>query len=616
MTLGLALGVGMTAQVLARHLRIPGIILLLAAGVLLGPQVANVVGPAPLGAGMNALVSFAVAVILFEGGLSLQISHLRHQAASIRRLVTWGALITAVGGTLAPMLILDWRWEPALLFGTLVIVTGPTVVTPLLRRFRVKPGLATILEAEGVFGDAVGAILAIVALEFVLSRAGVAEAAHGVWAAVSTLGVGVLVGGVGGLLLAALLRVEGLLPEGLENVTILSLVLGLVQVSDAIRHESGIAAAIAAGLVVGNIPLRSFDDLREFKEQLTVMAIGMLFVLLAADVQLVDMQALGWAGVLTVLALVFIVRPANIFISTWRTGVTLREQIFMSWMAPRGIVAAAVASLFARELAAAGFTEGRALQALVFMVIGITVVAQGLTGGAVAKALGLSQPREDGWVILGANAFARAVAEALRSGGEEVVLIDSNTDSCFEAEALGFEVVEGSGLSEDLLHRVKLGSRRGALAMTPNDSANVLFARRARRVFKVARVWAAINPNAHVDLEMLDTCGGRRLFGKEVDMDWWIVQLERGSVELQQWNRAALVGVEDPVPEGMVALALGQPGKAVTPVDAETRSQLGEQVWIGVDVEQREAIAAWMTTHGWEPASCVLPRAIDEQAPA
>ncbi len=594
LTVGIALGAGMVSQILARHLRLPGIVILLAAGVILGPQVAGIVHPDALGDGMRLLVGFAVAVILFEGGLSLELKRLRRQARSIRQLVTVGSVVTAVGGTLTPMLLLDWAWQPSLLFGTLVIVTGPTVVTPLLRRIRVKPRVATVLEAEGVFGDAIGAILAVVALEWVLSGAEVQGVAHGLWTVAKTLGVGIAVGGLGGFLLAFLLRVEGLIPEGLENVTILTLVLALYQISDGLVHEAGIATAITAGLVVGNLPSRVSAELKEFKEQLTVMAIGMLFVLLAADVGLARVQALGWAGVATVAVLMFVVRPLNILVGTHNTGLSRNERVFMAWMAPRGIVAAAVASLFAQELTAQDIPGGPELQALVFLVIAITVVAQGLTGGMLARALKLARPRDNGWVLLGANALARAQGRALMSGGQEVVLLESNPDSVAAAEAEGFRVLYGSGLSEALLLRAEVDARRGVLAVTPNDSANVLFARRGRRHYKVPRAWAAISPGARVDIDTLSDCGGRWLFGAEADVDWWIVRLERGQAVPELRTRGKGGDERLAPPEGLLFLAIGKDDKANRPFDDESQIRAGEQVWMLVDQSKREGIEAWL----------------------
>ena len=224
LTLAVAMAAGMVAQALARHLRIPGIVLLLATGALLGPDGLGVVQPHTMGPALMTLVGFAVAIILFEGGLNLNIRQLRREATVIRRLVTVGALITTLGGTVLAYGVMGWGWRAALLFGTLVSVTGPTVITPLLRRIHLNHNLSTILEAEGVFVDAIGAVLAVAALEVALGPP-VESWGEGLIVLVSRVGLGALLGLVGGLLIALLLRFEFLVPEGMENILTLSLVL-------------------------------------------------------------------------------------------------------------------------------------------------------------------------------------------------------------------------------------------------------------------------------------------------------------------------------------------------------------------------------------------------------
>lgn len=323
LTIALAAASGMVAQVAARHVRVPGIVLLLGTGLLLGPDGLGAVQPATLGASLHSLVGFAVAVILFEGGMNLNAERLRREARSIRQLITLGALVTAVGGALAARIILRWDWEIAILFGTLVMVTGPTVITPLLRRIKVKERVATVLEAEGILVDAVGAITAVVALEVVISPDRLSFAA-GAWPLLTRLGTGALLGVVGGLVIAALLRIERVVPEGLESALTLALAIALFQGSNALMPETGILSVIVAGIVVGNSSSRVLDELREFKERLTVLLLGMLFVLLAADVRVAQLQSLGWAGVATVLALTFIVRPLNILAGTLGSDLTWR----------------------------------------------------------------------------------------------------------------------------------------------------------------------------------------------------------------------------------------------------------------------------------------------------
>lgn len=598
LTIGLALAAGMIAQIVARHMRIPGIVLLLATGVLLGPEVAGILHPDTLGSGLPTLVGFAVAVILFEGGLMLDIRHLRKQGKAIRRIVTLGSLITAAGATFTVKLIMGWNWPISLLFGTLVIVTGPTVVTPLLRRIGVNRRVATVLEAEGVFGDAIGAILAVVTLKVIVEpQLGVFD---GLGTAFATLGVGAVIGAVGGFLIAGLLKVEGLVPEGLESVTTLCVLLGLFQFSDAVMHESGIAAAIAAGLVVGNVKSHVSAELKEFKEQLTVMFIGLLFVLLAAAVKLSDVFALGWGGVAVVLVLMLVVRPANVFGSTFGTDLTPKEKLFMSWLAPRGIVAAAVASLFAQKLQAAGVEGGVALQALVFLVITTTVVLQGLSGGLLAQTLKLTRPRENGYVILSAGPLARAIAKPLRDAGEDLVLIDTNADACHSAEQAGFRVFFGSGLKESIQLRAEIGARRGVIGLTPSDSTNMLFAKAARKHHKVGFAWMTVHPRGRISPEMIHGFGARLLGGRPTTISRWDNALARGAATVEAWQLGKFKDLPTP-PETALMLLTGK-GR-LSPVDGTTRPKAGDTLWLGIAEEGRAEVEAWLAKLGAERVS-------------
>jgi NhaP-type Na+/H+ or K+/H+ antiporter len=604
LSVALAMAAGMLVQALARHLKIPGIVLLLGMGVLLGPDGLDVVRPGTLGESLHTLVGFAVAVILFEGGMNLSLARMRREARSIRQLVTLGALVTAIGGALSARLILHWDWVLSILFGTLVMVTGPTVINPLLRRIKVKERVATVLEAEGILVDAIGAIVAVVTLEVILSPAPL-SVAGGAWHLVSRLAFGAFLGAAGGLAIAALLRSERMVPEGLESVLTLSLAVALFQVSDVMVSESGILAVIVAGIVVGNSRVQALGDLREFKEQLTVLLLGMLFVLLAADVRLAEVRFLGWAGLGTVLALMLVVRPLNILAGTVGSDLTWREKGFLSWLAPRGIVAAAVSSLFAQTLDEEGIAGGDELRALVFLVIAVTVVVQGLTGGLVASRLGLRRPSDTGYVILGANHLARAMGQALRDGGEEVVLIDSNEDACRAAEEEGFRVLHGSGLEPGIQEKAELDTRAGCLGLTSNEEVNLLFARRARKDFKVPRVWVAVR-RGHLGVsgEVVRRLGGHLLFGGPAEILAWTHLLERGEAGLDRWHyEASLTEDRSPVSPDLDGLLLPLAvvrGKKVVPTDESVSLRQGDRLYAAVLKERRQEIESWLLPSGWK----------------
>lgn len=604
LVVALALAVGVVAQGLARHLRIPGIVLLLAAGVALGPDVTGLLEPAVLGPALDVLVGFAVAVILFDGGLNLNIKRMRSQAPAIQRLLTVGVVITAGGAALAAHLLLGWAWMPALLFGTLVIVTGPTVVTPLLRRIRVRRNLETILETEGVLIDAVGAVVAVVALEIALGQG----LAQGAISAPARLGVGLVVGAVGGLLMALLLRLPHAVPEGFETIFTLAVTLAIYQVSNAFIPESGIMAAITAGGVVGNAGARRLKEIREFKEQLTVLLIGMLFVLLAADVRVADVLALGRPGLLLVLALMFLVRPLNVLACTAGTGLTWREKAFLSWVAPRGIVAAAVASLFAERLSHDGLDIGAQLRALVFLVIAATVVAQGATAGMMARLLKVQRPSGKGFALFGAQPFGRLLAKVLQEHGHEVVIIDADASLCAEAEKEGLRVVYGNALDENVLLRSQMDTRRAALGVTPNEAMNLLFARTARQDAHVPAVYATGDRQGlEIQISHFTKAGAGLLFGNETDVELWNVRVRRGLSLLRTYLREDDTAGQD-VSLAREALTFllplflvdAQGGLAI--IDEKTRLGKGVTVIWLLLAERREEADTWLRQRGWRPA--------------
>ncbi len=603
LVVALAMFVGVFAQVVARHINVPGVVLLLLAGVLLGPDVANVIRPDALGHGLDGVVGIAVAVILFEGGLNLDWRVLRRQQGPIQRLVLGGSIVTSIGGAVAVHLLLGWDWRRALLFGTLVIVTGPTVITPLLRRIHARPSVETILEAEGIFIDAVGATIAVVALEVLLAPASdrISTAVFGV---IGRFAVGTIVGLAGGAAFALLMRFRDALPEGLANVAALASAVAIFEISNALVPESGIAAVILAGMVVGHTRSHDLEDLKDFKEQLTVLLIATLFVLLAADVRLTDVWALGMGGVLTVAALIFIVRPINVALSTFGTSLDTRERLFLAWLAPRGIVAAAVSSLFAERMTQAGIEGGNAMRALVFLVIGTTVVVQGMSAGMVATVLKVRAPREVGYVILGADEMARRLGAALRRGGEEVVFIDNNAESARAAEEEGFRVVFGDGLDGPAMVKARVQTRIACIGATPNESVNFLFARRVRERAKGIATYVAIDrKDGGISEDMVQKSRAHVLLAGASELAAWRVSASRKRVEVRPWRASVDAPDEQPtfadLPQGtLLPLSLTR-GPRVVPIERGYRARKDDVVDLASATDQAEAAEAWLAERGW-----------------
>ena len=484
LTVAIALAAGVLAQSVSRQLRLPGIVLLLLTGALLGPGGLSWIRPQALGGGLFGIVDFGVAIILFEGGLNLEWSRLKRQESAIWRLITIGALLTIVGATLLARGVLGWNWDLALLFGSLVVVTGPTVVAPLLRDLRLRPRLRTVLEAEGVFIDPIGALLAVFVLQIVAAPMVETLRAEAQLVAVS-LGFGVAAGVGAGLVLAAALRYRLLVATGYENIFTLAAVVLLFELCGELVPESGLMAVTVAGVVVGNLETRVGDELREFKDRLTVMLVGLLFVLLAADVALDDVRALGSGGLAVVAVLILVVRPVSVWVATQGLRMTAGERVFISAIAPRGIVAAAVASITAATLDAQGMEGGQALRALVFLVIAATVIASGVSARPLSTLLAVRLPRRNRVAILGARGLALALADQLQAADRPVVFLEPDPKRSRVAEEAGYTVVFGDPLEERTMLRARPELVGTAIGLTFNEHLNSLFVRQALDSFGV-----------------------------------------------------------------------------------------------------------------------------------
>jgi hypothetical protein len=420
------------------------------------------------------------------------------------------------------------------------------------------------------------------------------------------LGGGAGIGLIGGAILALLLKPRRLIPEGFENVFTLAWVIALFQSSEAILPESGLAVAVAAGMAVANIGTRVTSALAEFKEQLTVLLIGLLFVLLAADVRLAHVQSLGLPALATVGALMFIVRPVQVWACTVGARMSLAERSFLAYIAPRGIVAAAVASLFAQRIAAQGQPGGEDLRALVFMVIAVTVTVQGLTGGLVARLLRLRRPSAQGYAILGANALARTLGGLLAETEPEIVFIDSNPDRVAAAEKEGFRVLHGQGLHPAVIARAEPESRLGCIALTPNEEVNLLWANKIRTEARGPRVYVTLRPGPRsVPPEIVHDAGAVILFGRGETVDEWSDRIARGEVRIERWRftRHPPGNEFDPARpdeerDALLILTIRRPGR-IRPPDDETTFRELDEADIAVFGERRAEAEAWLRGRGW-----------------
>jgi NhaP-type Na+/H+ and K+/H+ antiporter len=420
------------------------------------------------------------------------------------------------------------------------------------------------------------------------------------------LGFGAVAGAGAGFLMARALRIRDLIPEGLENIVVLSFTIALFHLSNAVFDESGIAAVIIAGVVVGNSPSHVERELQEFKEQLTLMFIGMLFVLLAADVRIDHVVSLGWPGVIAVGFVIAVVRPLAVFTSTTRGTLSLRERVFLAGVGPRGIVAAAIASLFAAKLSHAGISGGLSLRALVFAVIAATVLWSGLSGSLLARALGLKRREDRGWVILGANALAQTLAKLIQEKSEEVICIESNARACQTAEAAGLQVIHGNGLRLRSLRRAEIDARSGAVGLTTNDEANLLFVQRAQGEASGQRYCVAIGDwEEGVTANITHQQGAEVLFGAATDVDRWSQRLVKKTASIEWWR---LDREEDSGPlctdelqnPPYLAMAIRR-NQRVVPVSDKTRFEQADEVAFLLDLSRADGVRRTLKQQGWTP---------------
>ena len=403
--LGLLWGVtvfaGATAQALAWLTGLPGVVLLLSAGLVIGRSGFGLVEPLDLGAGLGTVVGLLVSLVLFDGGINLRLPGDATKQA-VLRIVLVRLVLGLAAGLLAAHWLAGLNWSLAAVFSAIVLATGPTVVTPLVRQIRLAPPLGEVLEGEGLILEPIGAVLALLLLELALGDLhGWRELALGL---LQRLGGGVAIGALCGWLLAEALRRIPAQPAGALR---LQLTLGTLFLMfsgcELLLPESGLPAAVAAGVVVGRRPDIDAAELDELIRQLAQLAITMLFPLLAADVSWAELSPLGWGGVACVLVLMLLVRPVAIGLATWGLDFTLPQRALMSWLAPRGIVTAAVASLFAIRLEQAGVVGAGRLQGLVFLTILLTVGLQGLSAGPLARWLDLSEAAGDAGAVVSAS---------------------------------------------------------------------------------------------------------------------------------------------------------------------------------------------------------------------
>ena len=477
------LGVG--AQWLAWRFNLPAIVLMATAGVLAGP-VLGVFAPADAPPGtppMEALfgdfyrpiIAVAVAVILFEGGLTLNFSEIRGLTKGVRRLVFPGALIAWALGAVAAYLIGGLSLQIALLFGAIMVVTGPTVIIPLLRQSRLNARPAALLKWEGIINDPIGALLAVLVYEFLALGAAHETSSEIVSSIVIAAILSAALGFAIGRFAAAIFR-RGLVPEYLKPPALLAMVLVCFETANLLQHEAGLLSVTAMGVTMANARIASINELRLFKENIAVLMVSGVFIILTANLTFESMALLDWSAFWLIAVMLFVVRPLSVFISTIGSGLPWKERLLIGWIAPRGIVAVAVSSFFGAALMADGYADGDKLIPLAFAMVFATVVLHGFTIGPLAQALGLALSERPGVLIVGASPWSAALAAKLQDLEVPVLIADISYRRLKPARLANVPTYYGEILSEVTEHHLDLNRFGYVLAVGGNEAHNALVA--------------------------------------------------------------------------------------------------------------------------------------------
>ena len=489
---------GILAQWVAWRLKIPAILPLILIGLLVGPIASEFLSEdgtkwiQPIyengrglfpGESLFYFVSLAISIILFEGGLTLKLSEIKNVGPVISKLITLGSIVTFFSAAIAAHFIFKLSWEISYLFSALIIVTGPTVITPILRNIPLKKDVSAVLKWEGILIDPIGALVAVLVFEFISVEAG----GEFTKTAFIEFGKIVLFGSTFGFTFAHALNFainKNWIPHYLLNVFSLAAVLGVFVLSDNFAHESGLLAVVVMGMVLGNSNSTYLKELLYFKESLSVLLISILFILLAANINFEDLMLIyNWETAILFAIVVFVIRPIGVFLCTYGSSLKLNEKLFISWVGPRGIVAAGIASLFGLKLAKNGIPGAEYITPLVFMIVLGTVLLNATTARFFAKIAGVFLDKSEGILIIGASKFSRLIAEYLKLNDRHVVLVDSNKENIDKAKQIGLEAINTSIYSDTIFDDIELSDVGYLLALTGNSNINVYAIEKFKKQF-------------------------------------------------------------------------------------------------------------------------------------
>ncbi len=478
-------------QYFAYRVRLPAILPLLVIGIIVGPVFDVINADRLFGDLLFPVVSLSVAIILFEGALTLRFRDIAGHGNMVRNLCSVGVVVTWVVAAVAAHLSLEMSWQLAFLFGAIVTVTGPTVIVPMIRTVRPKTNLSNILRWEGIIIDPIGALLAVLVFEFIVAAQDSAIT-HTFLIFGKTIGIGLALGLAAGYFLGLCIR-KSWIPHYLQNTAVLTIILGVFAASNVVAHESGLLAVTVTGMVLANMKNVDVEDILEFKETLSTLLISGLFILLATRLNLQAIADVGVGIILVLVAVMFIARPLSVITSAVGTGLNWREQALLSWIAPRGIVAAAVSALFSLKLENIGYEGASVIVPMVFVVIITTVVVQSLSAGYVAKWLKVQAPPPTGFLIFGGSKFSRLLAKEMMNQDIGVCIADTNWDAIREARMMDIPVYFGNPMSDHASRNLEMGTIGTVLIMSPYKQLNPMVAYHFEYTMGKDKVWGLSN---------------------------------------------------------------------------------------------------------------------------
>lgn len=504
--LGGILILGIAAQWLAWKTRVPAILPLILIGLAVGPVAeyflhhklinpeydANTGHGLFAGEGLFHFVELAIAVILFEGGLTLKRSEISNVGPAIVKLISLGSLVTFIGGGLAAHYVIGLSWPIAFLFGGLIIVTGPTVIAPILRNVPLNKNVSAVLKWEGILIDPIGALAAVIVFNFIQSGLDVQmEGGHGsggsFWGETFKgfcliVAMGFAIGYGAAIFLAKMIE-RHLVPHYLLNVFSLAIVVLAFVSAEQLASHSGLLTVVVMGMSMGNMDLKELKEILDFKESITVLLISILFILLSANINVEQLEMIDSKMMIVFAIVVFIIRPVGVFLSTHGSDLSLNEKLFVSWVGPRGIVAAGIASLFGLELTQDKVPYAEVITPLVFLIVLGTVLLNATTAKLMASLLGVQQASSDGIMIVGAGHGSRLIGKYLKENGREVILVDSNKEAIETCKKMGLGGLEGNVYNDDFKDNFELLSMGYLFTMTGNDNVNKVAVERLKENF-------------------------------------------------------------------------------------------------------------------------------------